>query len=155
LTAFNTAMTHLDTLQRLAGDLDNSNVQIFNKAKQAYADQTGNPAPANFAAAKNAMAGEVAAALKASGATDQEITHVSSTFDRAQSPAQLNGAINTYRELLRGKRDQLQRQYEQGAQGKANFGPSGAISVTDPKGGIHTFPDQASADKFKALAGIK
>jgi len=31
----------------------------------------------------------------------------------------------------------------------------GGISVTDPKGGVHTFPDQASADKFKKLAGIQ
>jgi len=31
----------------------------------------------------------------------------------------------------------------------------GGIQVTDPKGGTHTFPDQASADKFKAQFGIK
>jgi hypothetical protein len=30
----------------------------------------------------------------------------------------------------------------------------GQIQVTDPQGGIHTFPDQASADKFKKLAKI-
>jgi hypothetical protein len=34
-------------------------------------------------------------------------------------------------------------------------GKSAGISVTDPQGGVHTFPDQASADKFKALAKIK
>lgn len=31
----------------------------------------------------------------------------------------------------------------------------GQVQVTDPKGGIHTFPDQASADKFKKLANIQ
>lgn len=31
----------------------------------------------------------------------------------------------------------------------------GKISVTDPQGGIHTFPDQASADNFKRLAKIQ
>lgn len=31
----------------------------------------------------------------------------------------------------------------------------GQITVTDPNGGVHTFPDQASADRFKKLAGIK
>lgn len=31
----------------------------------------------------------------------------------------------------------------------------GQIQVTDPNGGVHTFPDQASADKFKKLAGIQ
>jgi hypothetical protein len=122
LTAFNTAITHLSTLERLSGDLNNGDIRVFNKAAQEFAKQTGSPAPANFAAAKNAMAGEVASALKASGATDQEIGKVSDTFDSAQSPQQLKGAIQTYRELLNGKRDQLRKQFEGGKEGKPNFG---------------------------------
>ena len=121
ITAFNTAIKHLDTLNILAHDLNNSNLQVFNKAAQTWKEQTGNPAPSNFAAAKNAMAGEVAAALKASGATDQEISNVGQTFDKMQSPAQLKGAIGTYRTLLQSKVDQLHGQYQQGMQGKPNF----------------------------------
>lgn len=34
-------------------------------------------------------------------------------------------------------------------------GSGGQVQVTDPRGGVHTFPDQDSADKFKKLAGIK
>lgn len=34
-------------------------------------------------------------------------------------------------------------------------GGAGAVKVTAPDGSVHTFPDQASADKFKQLAGIK
>jgi hypothetical protein len=126
ITAYNTAMKHLDTLDSLATGLNNSNVQVFNKAAQTWAEQTGNPAPANFAAAKNAMSGEVAAALKASGATDQEISNVGQTFNRAQSPAQLRGAISTYRSLLQSKAQQLQGQYQQGMQGRPNFQGNGA-----------------------------
>lgn len=125
LTAYNTALKHLDTLDSLAGDLNNSNIQVFNKAAQTWKEQTGNPAPSNFAAAKNAMSGEVAAALKASGATDQEIASVGQTFNRAQGPAQLKGAIGTYRTLLQSKAQQLHGQYEQGMQGRPNFGESG------------------------------
>lgn len=138
LTAFNTAIAHLDTLDRLAGDLNNTNIQVANRAKQAWAKQTGNPAPANFEAAKNAMSGEVGAALKASGATDQEIAIVGATFSRAQSPAQLKGAINTYRELLKSKAQQLQGQYNAGMQGKPNFQlsqpPAQTGSNNDPLG---------------------
>jgi hypothetical protein len=155
LTAFNTAMQHLDLLDKLGNDLQNSNLQIANKAKQAWAEQTGNPAPANFAAAKNAMAGEVAGALKASGATDQEITKVSETFDRSQSPAQLKGAISTYRALLQSKAHNLQNQYEQGMQGKPAFNQSSGTTVTAPNNKVYTFKDQASADAFKAKAGIQ
>jgi hypothetical protein len=87
LTAFNTAMNHLDTLDKLAADLNNTDLQVANRAKQAWAQQTGSPAPANFAAAKNAMSGEVAAALKASGATDQEITKVGERLRHRQRAA--------------------------------------------------------------------
>jgi hypothetical protein len=157
LTAFNTAITHLDTLDRLAADLQNTDIRVVNKAKQEWATQTGGAAPANFDAAKNAMSGEVAAALKASGATDQEIAHVSATFDKAQSPAQLKGSINTYRELLKSKEVQLKKQYDAGMQGKPAFEQpqAGKISVTAPDGSVHPFATQAQADAFKKLAGIK
>lgn len=32
--------------------------------------------------------------------------------------------------------------------------PPGSVQVTDPKGGVHTFKNQADADNFKKLAGI-
>lgn len=32
---------------------------------------------------------------------------------------------------------------------------AGSVSVTDPNGGVHVFPNQAAANKFKQLAGIK
>jgi hypothetical protein len=136
LTAFNTAIAHLDLLDKLADDLNNTNVQIVNRAKQAWAEQTGNPAPANFAAATNAMSGEVASALKASGATDQEINKVGQTFSRAQAEGQIHGATGTYRSLLKSKRDKLKEQYDQGMQGKPNFGNQ-----------------QAGSDPFAAFGG--
>ena len=34
-------------------------------------------------------------------------------------------------------------------------GGAGQIQVKDPTGGVHTFADQGSADKFKKLAGIQ
>lgn len=147
LTAFNTAITHLDLLNNLGAALNNTNLQIVNKAKQQWAQQTGSPAPANFEAAKNAMSGEVAAALKASGATDQEIQKVSNTFDRSQSPARLKGAIGTYRQLLNSKRDQLQKQYQAGMSGQPNFGEgqgaqAGYVRIQASDGSLHDIPQQ-------------
>lgn len=132
LTAYNTALAHLDTLQSLASALHNGDVQAVNRVAQRFKQETGNPAPTNFEAAKNAMAGEVASALKTSGATDQEIEKVDQTFSRAQSPAQLDGAINTYRSLLNSKAHQLQGQYAAGMQGKPNF--NAAPSPQNPGG---------------------
>jgi hypothetical protein len=42
-----------------------------------------------------------------------------------------------------------------GKGGGANNPPTGSIKVTDPNGGTHYFKDQAAADNFKKLAGIK
>lgn len=147
LTAYNTALAHLDTLQSLASALHNGDVQAVNRVAQRFKQETGNPAPTNFEAAKNAMAGEVASALKASGATDQEIEKVDQTFSRAQSPAQLDGAINTYRSLLNSKAHQLQGQYAAGMQGKPNFNaapspqnPGGTVKLQAPDGTIKEVP---------------
>ena len=157
LTAFNTAIAHLSTLDRLASDLNNTDLQVANRAKQAWAEQTGNPAPVNFAAAVNAMSGEVAAALKSSGATDQEIQKAAATFDRAQSPGQLKGAISTYRELLTSKAGQLQQQYQSGMQGKPAFQQAGGQSggpaqgytrIQASDGSLHDLPS-ANLDRAR------
>lgn len=147
LTAFNTAMQHLDVLNGLASDLNNSNIQVFNRAAQAWATQTGNPTPASFDAAKNAMAGEVAAALKASGATDQEIEKVDNTFSKIQSPVQLKGAISTYKSLLRSKAYNLKMQYEQGMQGKPNFEPDNAPATPS------SAPSSGQVIRYKIVNG--
>lgn len=41
------------------------------------------------------------------------------------------------------------------AEGGTGANAGGSVSVTDPQGGVHTFPDQASANRFKAQAGIE
>jgi len=39
--------------------------------------------------------------------------------------------------------------------GKNPGAGGGSVQVTDPRGVVHTFPDQNSADNFKKAAGIK
>jgi hypothetical protein len=158
LTAFNTAISHLQTFKELAKDLNNGDIRIVNAAKQRWAEETGNPAPVNYAAAVNALSGEVAAALKTSGATDQEIDKASSSFSRAQSLPQALGVADTYMTLLQGKNKNLKKQYDAGMQGKPAFdngSSSGGVSVTTPNGKVYLFKDQQSADAFKQKAGIQ
>src|SRR5581483_11350049 len=124
ITAYNTAIAHLDTLRDMGAALGNGNIQRFNAIAQKWSQETGNPAPASFDAARAALAGEVASALKASGATDQEIAQVEGTFSKAQSPKQINGVIATYQTLLRSKRQALMQQNEAGMKGKPAFNES-------------------------------
>jgi len=121
LTNFNTAQEHLKQLDSAATALGNGDTQLFNRIGNDFATATGSPAPTNFDAVKNAVAGEVSKTFKGSGATDAEISQIENTINRAQSPAQLRGAIKTYSDLMQSKKDALRQQYEQGREGHPNF----------------------------------
>jgi hypothetical protein len=123
LNAFNTAHEHLQQFAQAADALQNGNVQVVNRIAQSYAQQTGSPAPTNFDSIRAAVAGEISKTFKGTGAaTDDEIRQINETINRAQSPAQLKGAIATYTKLMESKRHALEQQYQQGLQGKPSFG---------------------------------
>jgi hypothetical protein len=110
--SLNVAVQHLDQLGALSQALDNGNVQLFNKIGQAYAQQTGNPAPTDFAAAKNLVADEVVKAIVGSGGGVQDRQDAAATISRASSPQQLAGVIQTYQHLMGGQLSGLKQQYE-------------------------------------------
>jgi hypothetical protein len=124
LNAFNTATAHLQQLGGVADALNNGDTQLVNKLGNNFGQQTGNPAPTNFDAVKTAVSGEIAKVFKGGGATDQEISEMNGTINRAESPAQLKGVINTYTSLMNSKKEALQQQYTQGKQGAPNFSPN-------------------------------
>jgi hypothetical protein len=157
LTAFNAAISHLDTLGRLALDLHNTDIQVLNRAKQAWQQATGKSAPVTFDNTKNALSGEYAQALKKSGATDEEIASVKESFSRAQSPAQLRDGIAVSREILTAKATALMRQYEAGLKGQPVSPGAGqaGVNVTNRQGVVHQFPNQEAADRYKKAAGIQ
>jgi hypothetical protein len=159
LNAINTAREHMNTFKTLATALDNSDVQALNKVKNVWKEQFGSDAPTNFILARDAFAGEVGKALAGAGVTQGDRNKVDESIKASESPKQLLGAANTADSLLAGKQKALKATYEQGRQGKPNFGEENktgtAFSVTAPNGKVYNFPDQASADRFKAAAGIK
>ena len=132
LTAFHTATAHLDLLQSLTGALNNGDTQLINKYGNEFAKQTGSTAPTNFAAAKTAVAGEVAKVFKGV-ATEGEIASINKEINDAESPAQLYGVINTNKTLMQGKVNALRAQYNAGRQGHPNF--DGENSSPAPSGG--------------------
>lgn len=114
IRSFSVAMSHLDTLQKLADALKNGDAQLINKFSNAYKEQTGQVAPTNFEAAKQIVADEVVKAIVGSGSGalgDRE--EAAKTIRSQSSPAQLAGTIGTYKELMAGQLSGLKRQYEQ------------------------------------------
>lgn len=100
MRSFATAGQHLDMLGNLVDGLSNTNSPLFNKVANTYKDQTGNPAPTNFEAAKDVVAKEVMKAIVAGGGGQGEREALSEAMDNAKSPQQLKGVIQTYRDLM-------------------------------------------------------
>ena len=115
VTAMNTAINHLETMDKLANALANpSDVQAFNAAASEYAKQTGATAPTNFDAAKQIVAAEVIKAVVQNGGGVKERQEAAEKFSRANTTEQLKGVINSYRDLLGGQLQSLKLQYETG-----------------------------------------
>lgn len=118
--SLNVATNHLDTLGGLADALNTGNVQLLNKATNAWKTQTGQAAPTNFEGAKKIVADEVVKAIVGSGGGVADREEAARSIQAASSPAQLRGVINTYKELMHGQLNGLRQQYEQST-GKNDF----------------------------------
>jgi hypothetical protein len=144
LTAFNTAIEHANQLSQAVDALGNGDVRTLNKVGNALGYEFGSDRTTNFNVIKSALSGEISKVFKGGQATDAEIKEVSAPFNSANSPAQLKGAINNAIRLMNSKRDALREQFEQGQQGKPNFGnnanTSGLIYARDPQGKLHSAP---------------
>jgi len=114
VTANNTAINHLETINELADKLNNKDIRIVNAAGNAFGAATGQPAPTNFDAAKQLVAAEVIKAVVANGGSVKEREEAAQNFARANSPDQLKGVISTYKELLGGQLQSLEGQYKAG-----------------------------------------
>jgi hypothetical protein len=120
VTAFNTAIDHLATMDKLSDALQNNDTKLINSLGNTVARQTGQPAPTNFDAAKQIVTAEVIKAVVASGGGVTERQEAERNFAAANSPAQLKGLIRTYKELLGGQLNSLGVQYES-TTGKKDF----------------------------------
>ena len=120
VTALNTALNHLGTMETLSNDLANKDTRVFNAAANTLAKQLGVAAPTSFDAARSLVANEVIKAVIANGGSMAERKEAAETFARASSPQQLQGVMNTYKELLAGQLSSLGQQYETGS-GRKDF----------------------------------
>lgn len=110
ITAFNTALQHLNTLNDLIPKLNNTPAGAFNAIAQPLEVATGvgnNPNVAAFNNTKTALSGELATAYKASGATQEEINQIGSSINSASNPDNLKAAVSSAAQLLGGKLEAL------------------------------------------------
>lgn len=110
--SLNVSIDHLGTLQKAADALKNGNIQVFNQFGNAIASATGNPAPTDFNATKKIVADEIVKGVVGSGGGVSDREEAAKSIAAANSPKQLVGVINRYKDLLGGQLHGLKKQYE-------------------------------------------
>lgn len=121
ITRINTAVSHLDTLQKVGEAMDNGDVQAFNKLRNLWRTQFGSELPTNFNAAMPIVAGEVSKAVVGTqGGTREDRAELEASLQDAASKRQLSGATGTQKSLLQGQLQSRRRQYET-ATGRKDF----------------------------------
>ncbi len=102
LGSLNTAIVHLGRLGDAADALNNGTFTPANEVFNYIKDKFGSEATTNFALLRDAVAGEVAGALKGN-ATDIEIEKIGKSIRAANSPAQMKGVVDEGMSVLRDK----------------------------------------------------
>jgi hypothetical protein len=128
---FNTAVDHLSLLEEANKALANRDTQLLNKVGNAWATATGQPAPTDFNAVRNAVAGELAKTFTGARATKEEIALMNKTINDAMSPEQLSSVVSYYKSLMAGKLNALKGQYEAGKEGKPAFKDESGSGLLD------------------------
>jgi hypothetical protein len=127
---FGVVQNHLDTLTEAGKALANNDVQAFNKVGNTIAQWTGQPAPTDFQAVKRIVAGEITKAVIGAAGALGDRNAVDEALNSANSPAQLAGVVNRYKQLISGQVEGFRKQYEAGGGAHADkiFGTTAAAA---------------------------
>jgi hypothetical protein len=179
--ALNTLIHHADLYMETAEALKNETFKPGNAVYNKVADAFGSAPPTNAALVARFFAGETGKVATGGVPAEGEINGILKNLSTDAGPDQIAGAGKTLLQIAAGRATPLIEKVN-GAKlqnvvrvigpdakeilGRRGFNAdtmkpaaaattAGAISVTDPSGGVHTFKTQAEADNFKKLANIK
>jgi hypothetical protein len=123
IDVLNTALGHLDDLQKASTKLNNTRWTSLNSLKNyIYTASTGDSAVKNFSADTIAVAGELAKVFKGGNSPAlAEVEHWINLFNSSASPEQLHDGINEAIKLMKSRAEQLRNSYEEGMGLPADF----------------------------------
>jgi hypothetical protein len=110
--SLNVSVAHLETLRELGRALQNGDVNAINAAKQSWQEAFGTAAPTNFDTAKAIVADEVAKGVIGGTTAQSDRQTLAESLLRSRSPDQINGAIDTFQDLLGGQLGGLRDQHK-------------------------------------------
>lgn len=108
--ALNTAIVHLGRLYDTSEALKNGTFTPANEMFNYFKDKFGSATVTNFALLRDAVAGEMATALKGT-ATDQEIAHLGKSIRASNSPEQMGGIVREGIGILNDKANTYDERY--------------------------------------------
>ena len=114
VAALNTAIGHMDTLDKAATALNNTRLPALNRVKNWAEQQTGDARPGRFEVAKTAVANELTRVFRGAGGAEADVQAWLKTLDAAQSEDQLHQVIQQGVDLLESRLDALNEKYSQG-----------------------------------------
>lgn len=113
ITAINTAMSHVGNLRQAYEAMQNGDTPAFNAIANSYAQQLGKPAPTDFNGVKGYVSEELRKIYSnAQGGSLEELNQIADTLDKNNSPAQAHGMFREVGNLLDGKTNALNSQYQ-------------------------------------------
>ena len=118
LTAINTAIGHLDSLDKAATALGNNDYPRLNQIWNAIAPEVGGTETAGklrtFQQAKEAVANELMRVFRGTGASSADTQKWAETINQSDSPAALKSSIKSAVDLLDSRIEALNEQYKRG-----------------------------------------
>lgn len=110
--AVNTAITHLELLQKAGQAMHNGSFVPGNTIYNAFVSTFGNANPSNFDNIAQRVSGELNKATGSKG--EKEMEAIKSNLSRSGSDAEINGAVKINLQLLGGAMDSLKHDYVRG-----------------------------------------
>lgn len=113
----NVAFDHMGTAEKLATAMENSDIPAINMLANQFSKMTGGAKVTNFESVKNIVADEVAKGVIGGQTALADRETLADKIRSAGSPAQLSGVFESWKSLLGGQFEGLNRQYK-GSTGK-------------------------------------
>jgi hypothetical protein len=133
IASFNTAIGHIDNLDKSIEDLDNSRFPFANRPLNFIASQFDPQtqiALKNFNGAKTAVIDELTRAFRGTGGNVHDLVEWEKEINDSDSPQALHAATKKVTELLRSRIEALGDQYNRGMQFKV---PKEPLDLLSPK----------------------
>jgi hypothetical protein len=121
VTAINTAIGHLQTLDSLYDAMQNGDAKAANAIVNTIRDQTGDPRVNNAGIAIGAVSNELMRVFRQVGASETEIKDWEKRFTTSMSKGQSKGAIKTSAELLESRINAVNDQWDRGMESKGGY----------------------------------